>query len=460
MDLKEKKLEELKKFAKKNKLVGYSKLNKSDLIKFIKKYIKSTKNKKNTKVLSKKSKSKSKKMVGGYVYLYTDMNPNVYIPDQTIFTQELPANTFTIYTTGIANAYLRYIWSFILAPKLKAIIPETRPLRIIHSELCDNSDQTKRQDFDRLRNYLTMMDGHVFGNRLIRRNGVTITNRTLDFSLIERSGLNNHFILDFAHLFKYSIDTEYLVYNRISDREADEPDTFEAYSRFRNEVYIGIINQIQINELIQTIARNQVNNQRTYNIFKNNIVSTWRRHNYDDAANAFQDTRYSYTLNVITFLFVGEPLNNYDILRYNNLFRYENGGIITYINDAIRNRKIFIANDPGQMFNSFNQDREINQDLFRNLCNYYNFTIDTENNIINNLLGQRNHINTYGHIFTFNQSTDFINEYNTIYPIHNGVIGEGIQGEEIHNGRNINERNNGRNNNQIHNERPRFRNIQ
>ncbi len=421
MDLKEKKLEELKKIAKKNKLVGYSKLNKSDLIKFIKKYIKSTKNKKVLTKKNKNKKSKNKKMIGGYVYDLHIMNSSVYIPQQPAEDERLPDNTFTIYTTGIANAYLKYIWSFILAPKLKAIIPETRPLRIIHSELCDYSTERRRNDFDRLRNYLTIMDNHVFGDRLIE-NGIIVTDHTLNFLRIQESGLNNHFILDFAHLFKYSINTQNLVYNRISDIEEDIPNTFSQSSDFRNRVYQGLINQIEINRLIENIDMNQ-RDETTYNTYKNNTVNIWQRAGFIEEANIFRTTRYSYTLNVITFLFVGNPLNNYDILRYNNLFRYEDGRIITYINDAIRDRKIFITNDPGKIFNSFNEHREIDEILFRRLSNYYNFAIDTENNIINRLLGPRNR-ETNGLIFTFNERSNFINIFNNIYR-RNRHINEG-----------------------------------
>ena len=123
MELKDKKVEELKKIAKKNKLVGYSKLNKNDLIKFIKKYTnKKTNNKVSKKVLTKKNKSKSKKMVGG-LYIYKNQ-PTVYIPLEPNLTEEIPPGTFTIYTTGIKESNLRHIWTLILAPKLKNMIPD------------------------------------------------------------------------------------------------------------------------------------------------------------------------------------------------------------------------------------------------------------------------------------------------------------------------------------------------
>lgn len=395
MELKEKKLEELKKIAKKNKLVGYSKLKKSDLIKFIKKFVHKSKGIK-----------KSKKMIGGlYVYPRNIINPNVYIAIEPI-SEVLPPNTFTIYTTGISYEKLRYIWSLILAPKLKSIIPEERPIRIIHSELCDlnaslnnHNKQSSIHSFRDLERYLTRMDTHIFGNRLY---SVRVTANALNFNAIEESGLENHFILDFAHLFKYSINTPYTVYYRLSHNESDIPNTFSGNSLYRKNVYQGLINEEYIQSLISDIANEQTENMVTIITEKNKLVSELRTHGYNEAANHINRIINIYRLNTITFGFVTANNLAKDVLDYENIFTYEEGRIKTYIHKAISERKIFITNDPSVMLTSFNDNGRI----IPNISTYYNY---------DKIINEKYH-NIIDHIRSSSSITP--EDYNFFYPEH------------------------------------------
>ncbi len=410
MDLKEKKLEELKKFAKKNKLVGYSKLNKSDLIKFIKKYIKSTKNKKNTKVLSKKNtKVLSKKMVGGYILPPYSINPDVYIPLRPNSEDILPDNTFTIYTTGIKYAYLRYIWSFILAPRLNSIIPENRLIRIIHSELFGSENADNLRNHSNLETYLNNMDRHVFGNHL---HSTELTKHTLDFNIIESLGIKNHLIIDFAHLFKYSIDNSDLVYDRLA---ANEEDITSIFKRNQNTFFtLPITKQ---NKIRKSIAESQITDCRKNGVQK--ICDKIREHKisicekiasggHNEAADCILQTQDYYNLNVITFGFVGHTECNYTILNY-NIFNYQRNRIITYIYNLVENNKVFETNYPGDIFKN-------NREIIRDYYNQNILSLDEQNSTIRILEYIRN-INILNR-----PDIDVLKtNYNRLYNIHHNI---------------------------------------
>lgn len=435
MEFKEKKLEELKKIAKKYKLVGYSKLKKSDLIKLIKKSLHKSKSSKkiikNKKVVKK---SKSKKIVGGYIYGFDETNPNLYIPIEPRQEVILPENTFTIYTTGIGCAKLRYIWSFILAPKLRAIIPERRPIRIIHSELSDLDsipiNETNRisiHDFQRLSTYLIAMDNYIFNRRLINS---SVTHHTLNFRAIHESGIENHIILDFAHLFKYSINTHDLVYSRFNDSENDNPNTFSGNSGYRRNVYNNMINIHEINQLIENIHIEQEDSVVTIREHNEEILNKWNtnedfiRHwrnkiidftNFNEAIRTVRTMPLRYeNLNVITFGFVGEERDNYDILHCPDILRYDTreNRIKTYIYDAVTRNKIFNTNDPVNIF----YDRNINIHI---LQHYYGYRI------INNLL-YTTMINT---IFRNINHQTIIENIISFYERNIGELNQGRRGE-------------------------------